>query len=258
MSSVPRLDYDQTSLPAEYDRGRAFSKEQLSLWMEALGERLPGPAPRQILDLGCGTGRFTEALAAHFSGEVTGLDPSVQMLERARGKKRDASVRYLHGAAEAIPLPDSSVDMVFMSMCFHHFLDPQQAARECRRVLRKGGTAVVRNGTRERINDYPYVPFFPSSRAILEQVLPDHDKLRHIFGAAGFWLAHSAAIRQVVCPNWDAYADRLSAGGDSVLARLSADELAAGLRDLRARGSQHPAQAVEESIDLFVFQTAEK
>jgi ubiquinone/menaquinone biosynthesis C-methylase UbiE len=254
MSGVARLDYDRTSLPAEYDRGRSFSLEQLSLWLHALEERLPGATPRRILDLGCGTGRFTEALAAHFSAEVIGLDPSLQMLQRARDKRQDARVEYLRGTAEAIPLPAGSVDLVFMSMCFHHFADKRQAATECRRVLREGGAAALRNGTRERIGEYPYVPFFPSSRAILEQVLPDHDELRRTFEAAGFGVAASAAIRHVVCPGWDAYADRLAAGGDSVLARLDAAELSAGLAAIRARASQYPGQAVEESIDLFVFQ----
>ena len=41
---------------------------------------------RRILDLRCGTGRFTNALAEHFGAEVIGLDPSVRMLEQATSK----------------------------------------------------------------------------------------------------------------------------------------------------------------------------
>ena len=38
-----------------------------------------------VIDLGCGTGRFSELLAAHFSAQVIGIDPSLKMLDQARG-----------------------------------------------------------------------------------------------------------------------------------------------------------------------------
>lgn len=253
MSKLPRLDYDRSSLPDEYDRGRSVSPELLRLWMQALRERLPGVQVKRILDLGCGTGRFSEALAGYFSSEVIGLDPSHRMLERAREKRRDARVEYLRGAAEAIPLPEAAVDLVFMSMCFHHFADSAQAATECRRVLRADGAAALRNGTRERIDEYPYVPFFPSSRAILEQILPDHAAIRAAFEAAGLRVTFSGAVKHTIAPSWAAYAERLAAGGDSVLARLHKEEIREGLASLREHGARHPGP-VEESIDLFVFQ----
>jgi ubiquinone/menaquinone biosynthesis C-methylase UbiE len=132
------MDYDLTAIPEAYDRGRDHGPEVLDLWMRAIESRLDGRTVATILDLGCGTGRFSEGLAAHFDAEVFGIDPSMKMLARARAKRRDDRVHYQRGLAEAIPLRARSIDTIFMSMSFHHFADPSGASRECRRVLRDG------------------------------------------------------------------------------------------------------------------------
>src|SRR5207245_8606332 len=124
--------------------------------------------------LGCGTGRFTEALRAGFEADVIGIDPSKKMLEQARSKPSDARIRYEPGRGESIPVPDNSVDLIFMSMIFHHFDNPMLAARECRRVLRDRATAFLRAGSRERIRSYRYVVFFAQSWRILVVCLPMH------------------------------------------------------------------------------------
>jgi ubiquinone/menaquinone biosynthesis C-methylase UbiE len=246
------MDYDLTSLPANYDRGRDLSPVVLDLWMHALAAHVQGRSIIRILDLGCGTGRFSPALAAHFNAKVTGIDPSIKMLERALEKKHDR-VEYVQGSAEAIPLPSKSVDMIFISMSFHHFTDRRAATAECRRVLREGGWVFVRTGTREQMQAYPFVPFFPSTPAILNEVLPSHRELRAAFENAGFHLATSEKIEQTIAPSWSVYADRLSAGGDSVIARLSADELEGGLAAMRLHGVKAGQTPIVEAIDFFVF-----
>lgn len=180
------MDYDTTDIHVCYDKGRDHGPEFLQLWMDVIASHVNGKSVQNILDLGCGTGRFTEALAERFNAQVVGVDPSNKMMEQANKKRRDSRVRYQAGSAEAIPLPDRSVDLIFMSMIFHHFADPYVAARECRRVLREIGTAFLRAGTRERISSYAYIDFFPESRPILEEVLPQSSFIREVFEAAGF------------------------------------------------------------------------
>jgi hypothetical protein len=79
-----------------------------------------------------------------------------------------------------------------------------------------------------------------------------HAELCEPFEAAGFRLSASEVIIQTIAPTWSAYADKLSAGGDSVLATLSAQDFESGLTAVR-RHAEAANQTVVEPIDLFVF-----
>jgi SAM-dependent methyltransferase len=250
-------DYDRTDIPGGYDRGRDHGPEVLALYLTAMATHLGDRTPATILDLGCGTGRFTDAMAVHFNADVLGLDPSVKMLAVARAKRHAGRVRYVLARAEAIPLAPGSLDVVFMSMSFHHFSDQRLAAAECRRVLRARGAVFVRTGTREQITSYPYYPFFPSSHPIMEEVLPDRTILGDVFKAAGFQLVGWNLIRQTIAPSWQAYADKLATGADSVLARLSPKDFEGGLAAIREYAARATTQTVVEPIDLFVFTSAD-
>ena len=246
-------DYDATNLAAGYDRARDHGPEVLDLWMRIVARRVEGRPVRRILDLGCGTGRFSRGLASQFNAEVIGLDPSSKMLQVAREKQRDPRVQYELGRAEAIPLAAASVDLIFMSMSLHHFTDQTLAALECRRVLSDHGAVVVRTGTREQISSYPYVPCFPSTRPLLEEILPGSNDVTGLFSSAGLHPVAAEIVLQTIAPDWMAYADKLEAGGDSVLARLSQDEFEAGLAAVRRYAAIEARQPVVEPIDLFVF-----
>src|SRR5947199_9560194 len=211
------MDYDATDIAVTYDRGRDHGPEFVNLWMNVVSSHVKDQRIKMILDLGCGTGRFSEALAVRFDAEVIGIDPSKKMLEQARGKQHDRRIRYELGRGESIPVPDNSVDLIFMSMIFHHFDNPMLAARECRRVLRDRATAFLRAGTRERIRSYPYVDFFPESRPILVEWLLTNTFVPAAFEAAGFQTAIPQVRTHGIAPREAAYARELSAGADCSL-----------------------------------------
>jgi ubiquinone/menaquinone biosynthesis C-methylase UbiE len=248
---APPMDYDATDIAAAYDLGRSHGPAVLELWMRAIGAHVA--APKGILDLGCGTGRFSNALAAHFDTEVIAVDPSTKMLEQAREKPTDRRVRYESGRGEAIPLADASVDLVFISMSFHHVSDPPLVGRECRRVLRHGGCVFLRGGTSEQIASYPYVPFIPATLPLLERVLTPASFVRGVFEAAGFQTLSTELVWQEVAPSFQAYADKLATRADSIIAALAPADFEAGMAALRAHGARNPGLAVTEPIDVFVF-----
>jgi ubiquinone/menaquinone biosynthesis C-methylase UbiE len=246
------MDYDQGNISASYDAGRFYSPATLALWLERISRCAPRGTVARILDLGCGTGRYSGALAGHFNARVIALDRSAKMLAEAR-KKSAPRVAYARGSGEAIPLRDGAVDMVFMSMVFHHFEDQPQAACECRRVLRGGGVVCLRAATLDRIATYPYVPFFARSRSLLEARLPSQEQIEAMFHSAGFELARHELVHHEVAANWRIYADKIAAGADSILAQLSADEFYQGMRRLHQHAATAGDSPVSEVVDLFAF-----
>ncbi|MGW2874378.1 class I SAM-dependent methyltransferase [Kitasatospora sp. NPDC001225] len=95
-------------------------------------EAAPGP---RVLDLGAGTGKLTATLVA-LGHQVVAVEPDPAMLAELRGTLPD--VRALEGSAEAIPLPDGSVDAVVSGNAMHWF-DMAAAGPEIARVLAPGG-----------------------------------------------------------------------------------------------------------------------
>ena len=248
------MDYDTTDIAATYDRGRDHGPEFLQLWMNVVSSYVKDQQIKTVLDLGCGTGRFTEALAVCFDADVVGVDPSNKMLGQAGAKKRDPRVRYELGRAECIPVPDDSVDLIFISMALHHFDKPSVAARECRRVLKSEATLFLRTGTRDCIPAYPYVDFFPQSRPILETTLSTHASIREFFEKAGFSTVAEDVIVQEIASNHVAYAEKLAAGADSILAQLTQNDFDSGMNALRSYARTNTGPVVEP-IDIFVFRS---
>jgi SAM-dependent methyltransferase len=99
---------------------------------------VPGMA---AVDVGCGEGRHTGRLAERFGLVVTGVDPVPSQLELARAAS--PSCRFELGRAEALPLADESVDLVWCRDVLVHVADLDRAYAEFRRVLRPGGRALV-------------------------------------------------------------------------------------------------------------------
>ena len=100
------------------------------------------PVP-SVLDVGCGTGMLSERLLGAFpSCRLTGVDLSPAMVERARARLAGrAEVR--EADAERLPFHDGAFDLVVCNDSFHHYPDPDRAAFQMWRLLRKGGALVL-------------------------------------------------------------------------------------------------------------------
>lgn len=102
-------------------------------------------APR-ILEIGCGTGSLSIALAEAIpAAEVVGVDIDEKALSIAASKPGAHRVRWLRGSATALPVEPGSFAIVAISLVMHHLMPDQQPAalREARAALRPGGTLHV-------------------------------------------------------------------------------------------------------------------
>lgn len=245
-----KMDYDKTDMAATYREARHHGPEVLHQWMEVVAAQVPVADVHTVLDLGCGTGRYSEGLATRLDADVIGIDPSSKMLGDARQNLRHPRVFYAGGSAESIPLRTQSVDLIFMSMVFHHFIDPHAVARECDRVLRSGGRVCLRTASREKISVYPYVPYFPTSIPLLEQRLPSLQFQCDVFKDASFKILFAGDVVQQIAPDIATYADKIALKADSILLSLDDRDFDKGLEALRGERRSGP---VVEPIDFVVF-----
>jgi ubiquinone/menaquinone biosynthesis C-methylase UbiE len=96
-----------------------------------------------VLDLGCGTGFHLPRFAA-LAARVYGVEPHPALLRLAARRTRAlANVTLLSGTAQAVPLPDASVDVAHARWAYFFGPGCEPGLRELARVVRRGGTAFV-------------------------------------------------------------------------------------------------------------------
>jgi 2-polyprenyl-3-methyl-5-hydroxy-6-metoxy-1,4-benzoquinol methylase len=114
--------------PADFARRRRFLLEHVS----------PG---LRVLDVGCGEGSFTAALAAA-GARAVGLDVAEEPLRRARGRHPELELRLIAESGEW-PASDASFDVVWAGEVIEHVADTAAWLSQLRRVLRSGGSLVL-------------------------------------------------------------------------------------------------------------------
>jgi ubiquinone/menaquinone biosynthesis C-methylase UbiE len=103
------------------------------------------PATARALDIGCGAGHFSFALAPHVASMVA-FDPSPSMLaavSKAAAAKGLRQIETRQGSAESLPFMDCAFPLVCTRYSAHHWTRLEEAVREIARVLAPGGHALV-------------------------------------------------------------------------------------------------------------------
>lgn len=99
---------------------------------------------KAVLDAGCGTGRYLEALQRHHPRLIVGIDFISGMIKKARKKNNFASVVHFQVAQlEWLPLRDESFDFVLCTLVLGHIVDLESAVAELSRVLRRNGSMII-------------------------------------------------------------------------------------------------------------------
>lgn len=202
-----------------------------------------GVAPTSVvLDVACGPGLVALAFA-EVARQVTGLDVTPAMLEKARELQRERGLGNLTwelGRADELPYANRSFDAVVTRFSFHHFRDPKKCLAEMARVCRPGGRVVV-------CDVYTTTPEQAAEYDRLEKLRdPSHvhalrlDELRALMGQAGLVGVAEAFARLPMGLDQLLAASFPVAGGPEEIRRafaedLGRDRLGLGVREQEGR-----------------------
>ncbi|GGN88921.1 hypothetical protein GCM10011579_083120 [Streptomyces albiflavescens] len=117
---------------------------RLRAWAHAALAARPG---ERAIDIGSGTGSQTRQLAAAVAprGEALGIEPNpgLRAVAGQRAAEAGSAAGFVDGDALTLPVPDSSVDVVWCERVLQHLLEPEKAVAEIARVLRPGGRVAL-------------------------------------------------------------------------------------------------------------------
>jgi ubiquinone/menaquinone biosynthesis C-methylase UbiE len=146
----------------------------------------PEPA-RRYLDIACGTGNYTVAVA-QTGVRVHGIDQSQRMITAARQKSH--AVTWHLGDVEALPFPDRVFAGVMCTLAIHHFNTLRPAFQEAFRVLARG-RFVLFTSTAEQMRGYWLNAYFPAAMARSIVQMPGLQAIVQALHQSGFASIHT-------------------------------------------------------------------
>ncbi len=236
---MTRADYSK--IASFYDKGRPLSEQNTTLWLSLIADLSGNPEGGKALDLGCGTGRFSQPMANRMGLAVTGADSSAEMLAKARQKDSDSEVNWMLADASALPFPDSSFDLVFMSHVLHHVDSPLTVLKECQKVLVNSGVVLIRYGAMDQIRHDVEHTFFPHTLEIDEPRTPTRERTEKWLLDAGFADISSEEVVQQTYQTGPDHLNAARAKSNSVLSMIPEESFAIGIQRLAEHVEQNPA-----------------
>jgi ubiquinone/menaquinone biosynthesis C-methylase UbiE len=141
----------------------------------------------KVLDLGCGTGRFSINIQMLTGAKVTGIDNSPKMLEIA--EKKYNKVTWLLDDLDNLKFQDSCIDLILMSFVVHHLKNLELLLRKLKSFLNYNGSLIIVTSSHEHIINWPKSLCLDQFSRFIEIDLarfPDINYLRELLENIGF------------------------------------------------------------------------
>lgn len=138
---------------------------------------------QRYLDVGCGSGNYTIALAK-MGADITGLDVSEEMLTKARAKQ--SALNWIQGDAKALPFADGSFDGVLCFLAIHHIRDLSAFFSEAFRILKPNGKFLIFTNSPTQFKQLWLIEYFPKMIEKASGLLFEKDQLEKNLTDSGF------------------------------------------------------------------------
>jgi demethylmenaquinone methyltransferase/2-methoxy-6-polyprenyl-1,4-benzoquinol methylase len=174
---------------------RVLSLGQDSQWKKKLIQSLPQQSCPVCVDLACGTGDLTLALAEKYpTGEILGVDLTESMLDIACVRNTFSAVKFVRQDLGNLGITDSSVDIITASYALRNAPDLRQCLHEIFRVLRPGGVAA-------------FLEFSKSSFQLHERM---QNVILKLWGGFWGWLLHgNPEIHGYIAASLETFPDQM-------------------------------------------------
>lgn len=173
-------------MEAKYDKiGKDYNltRKADKLLTENLIRHLAPTKEGIYLDIGCGTGSYTNELQKRGYSFI-GIDPSERMLEKAR--TLNSKIDWQLGTAEKTGLPHNHVNGIIGSLTIHHWTKLEKAFHELYAILKAKGKIVIFTATPEQLKTYWLNHYFPTMLVDSIAQMPTLKRLQTLMKSAGF------------------------------------------------------------------------
>jgi len=255
-------NYNQTS--NVYDKTR--SADGIEIIRCALAESKI-PLEKQILvDAGCGTGLFANAMVNHVQ-RIEAVDLNSGMLAEAKKKmnseEKSGRINFHQSNINTLPLPDKSVDAVMTNQVLHHLRDDDSSVwsehckvfQEFSRVLKPGGSLIINSSSHEQLqHGFWFYRFIPKALDIVKEKHVDLDMLSELLQRNGFTnTSHKVPLKVVMQGealfNAEGPLDSDWRSGDSIWSLVSDEDLAGVLQNIKTLSNSGKLEAFMQKHD---------
>lgn len=231
---------DYSKIVEYYDRRRTATGPIIELWTGLISKYINKGRETKLLDIGCGTGRFTLPIAERFHCTVIGADMSIEMLDKAKDKDKNGLVRWDVQDIHKMTYGDASFDVIFMSNVIHHCDAPLKALSECHRILGDNGVIIIRYGAMAQIREDVTHVFFPETLELDEERTPSVELLEKWMAEVSFSGINTQEVEQKTFQTGKELIDAHAYKNTSVLSMISEDAFEIGMQRLRKYVGEHP------------------